>query len=50
MRLITMKKIVIEWLILGFALISLNSCATIAGIGKDLQRAGQAVEHEAEKR
>ncbi len=44
-----MKKTLITLIILGFTLLTLNSCATIAGVGKDLQRAGQAVEGEANK-
>ena len=31
-------------------LLSLNACGTIAGMGKDLQRAGQVVESEANKK
>ncbi len=45
-----MKKIFITILTLGFTLSLLNACGTIEGVGKDLKRAGQAVEKEAKKR
>jgi predicted small secreted protein len=44
-----MKKLLISLIVMGFTLLTLNGCGTIAGVGKDLQRAGQAVEGEAQK-
>ena len=44
-----MKKLLISLIVLEFTLLTLSSCATIAGVGKDMQRAGQAVEGEAQK-
>ena len=44
-----MKKIIVHFMLLGMTLITLNACGTIEGVGKDLQRAGQAVEGEARK-
>lgn len=43
-----MKKYLIQVLVIGFALITLNGCSTVAGVGKDLQKAGQVVERKAE--
>lgn len=45
----TMKKRIVHIMLMGVALITLNACGTIEGVGKDLQRAGQAVEGEARK-
>jgi predicted small secreted protein len=42
-----MKKQIVTIMILGITLLSLNACATIAGAGKDIQRAGQVVEDKA---
>jgi len=42
-----MKQRIVAIMILGITLLSLNACATIAGAGKDLQRAGQVVEDKA---
>jgi len=44
-----MKKLLLSLVLAGFTLLTLNACSTIAGAGKDLQRAGQAVEGEASK-
>ena len=44
-----MKKLFILILVSGFTLSVLNACSTIEGIGKDIKRAGQAVEKEAKK-
>jgi len=44
-----MKKLLITLLVFGFTLSTLNACGTIEGVGKDLKRAGQAVEKEAKK-
>ena len=44
-----MKKQIARIMILGVALLALNACATIAGAGKDLQRAGQVVEDKANR-
>ena len=44
-----MKKQIVYIMVLGITLLSLNACGTIAGVGKDLQRAGQVVEDEARK-
>ena len=45
-----MKKQIIYIMVLGITLLSLNACGTIAGMGKDLQRAGQVVEGKAQQR
>jgi len=42
-----MKKLIVHIMVLGITLLSLNACGTIAGIGKDLQHAGQVVEGKA---
>ncbi len=42
-----MKKQIMKLMVLGVTLLSLNACGTIAGAGKDLQRAGQVVEDKA---
>ena len=42
-----MKKLIVNIMVLGIALVSLNACATLAGAGKDIQRAGQVVEDKA---
>jgi len=44
-----MKKLFITLLVFGFTLSTLNACSTIEGVGKDIKRAGQAVEKEAQK-
>lgn len=44
-----MKKLIVHIMVLGITLVSLSACGTIAGVGKDLQRAGNAVEGEAKK-
>ena len=44
-----MKKTLITLLLASFMLITLNACSTVEGLGKDIQRAGQAVEKEATK-
>ena len=44
-----MKKRIVYIMVLGITLLSLNACGTIAGMGKDLQRAGQAVEGKAKR-
>ena len=44
-----MKKLFITLLVFGFTLSTLNACSTIEGVGKDIKRAGQAVEKEAKK-
>lgn len=36
-------------IISGFALLTLNACGTIEGIGNDLQGAGQVISTEAKK-
>jgi predicted small secreted protein len=43
-----MKKRIVTIMVLGITLLSLNACGTIAGMGKDLQHAGQVVEGKAE--
>ena len=35
---------------LAFTLLTLNGCSTVAGAGKDIQKAGQVIEREAHKR
>ncbi len=40
-----MKKL----LLLTFAMLVLNACNTMQGMGKDVQRAGSAVENAAKK-
>ena len=45
-----MKKQIVYIMVLGIALLSLNACGTVAGMGKDLQRAGQAVEGKAQQK
>ncbi len=45
-----MKKRIIYIMVLGITLLSLNACGTIAGMGKDLQRAGQVVEGKAQQK
>jgi len=42
-------KLFITFLVFGFALSTLNACSTIEGVGKDIKKAGQAVEKEAKK-
>jgi len=42
-----MKKLLITVVTLGFTLLVVSACGTIEGAGKDLQRAGQAVEKKA---
>lgn len=44
-----MKKLFITVLILGFNVSILTGCGTIEGVGKDIKKAGQAVEKEAKK-
>lgn len=44
-----MKKFFIVTIVFGFCLSSLSACGTIEGVGKDLKRAGQAVEKEAKR-
>ena len=45
-----MTKQIVYIMVLGITLLSLNACGTIAGMGKDLQRAGQAVENKAQQK
>jgi len=42
-------KLFITFLVFGFVLSTLNACSTIEGVGKDIKKAGQAVEKEAKK-
>ena len=42
-----MKKFIVHIMVLGITLLSLSACGTIAGVGKDLQHAGQVVEGKA---
>jgi len=42
-----MKKQLIQVLVIGFTLLTINACSTVAGVGKDLQKAGQVVEQKA---
>jgi len=42
-----MKKLIVHIMVLGITLLSLSACGTIAGVGKDLQHAGQVVEDKA---
>jgi len=42
-----MRKVIVHIMVLGITLLSINACGTIEGVGKDLQRAGQAVEQRA---
>ena len=44
-----MKKLFITFLVFGFTLSTLSACSTMEGVGKDIKRAGQAVEKEAKK-
>ncbi|MCS6763789.1 MAG: entericidin A/B family lipoprotein [Candidatus Protistobacter heckmanni] len=44
-----MKKIIMTLSIAALAGLALAGCNTMAGIGKDLQGAGKAVEKSAEK-
>jgi predicted small secreted protein len=37
------------WLILIAAVVALAGCNTIAGMGKDLEKAGESVQHAAKK-
>jgi len=45
-----MKKQIVYIMVLGITLLSLNACGTVAGMGKDLQKAGQVVQGKAEQR
>ena len=42
-----MKNKVAYIMVVGIAVLSMNACGTIEGVGKDLQRAGQVVESKA---
>lgn len=44
-----MKTLFTHLALLVFALSTLNACSTVAGAGKDLQKAGQVIERKAEK-
>ncbi len=44
-----MKKIVTLVLIGSFSFFILTGCSTVAGVGKDIKSAGEAVEKKAEK-
>jgi len=44
-----MKKLLISIMVFGLTLSTLNACSTIEGAGKDIKRAGQAIENEAKK-
>lgn len=44
-----MKTLLIRLALPTIALLMLNGCNTVAGAGKDLQKAGQSIEHQAEK-
>ena len=43
-----MKRLLISVMLLGFSLSLLTACNTVAGAGKDVQKAGQKVESKAE--
>ncbi len=45
-----MKKLTIGLLALAFSLMTISACSTMEGMGKDIQRTGQAIEKEAKKR
>ena len=45
-----MKKIIVTILVFSFALFTLSACGTIEGVGKDLRKAGEAVEKKARER
>jgi len=44
-----MKRVLVSLLLLGFASALLAGCNTIEGVGKDVKRAGEAVEEAADK-
>ncbi len=47
-----MSTIIKTLLLSGFLVVTvatLSGCSTVAGAGKDLQKAGQVIEHEAQK-
>jgi len=43
-----MKRLLITVMLLGFSLSLLTACNTVAGAGKDVQKAGEKVEETAE--
>jgi len=43
-----MKRLLISVMLLGFSLSMLTACNTVAGAGKDVQKAGEKVEETAE--
>jgi predicted small secreted protein len=45
-----MKKLIISLFTMAFVLMTMNACSTMEGMGKDIQRTGQAIEKEAKKR
>lgn len=45
-----MKRLLLSILFSIAALLTLNACSTVAGAGKDIQKAGQVIENEAHKR
>ncbi len=44
-----MKKLTIT-LLLSLSLSSLGACNTVSGVGKDLKKAGEAIENAAERK
>lgn len=44
-----MKRFLVSLLLLAFASVLLAGCNTIEGVGKDVKRAGEAVEEAADK-
>ena len=42
-----MKKFIVRIMVIGVTVLSLNACGTIAGIGKDIQHAGDVIQGKA---
>ena len=43
-----MKRFLLSLVLLGFTTVFLGACHTMAGVGKDVQEAGEEVEETAE--
>jgi predicted small secreted protein len=44
-----MKRFVLTLLLLSFSLAFVSGCNTVAGAGKDVQKAGEEVQEQADK-
>ncbi len=44
----TIKALILS-AIFGVALVATSGCSTVAGAGKDIQKAGKVIEHQAKK-